>query len=157
MKIYSVIVLLLAAGFLAGCANSATKVSAPYLGILKQRGVDPGTYARISHGRILTYDDIYDLVKIGATGDRIVDYLKATRAPYMFSSKQINGLVTAGASPALITFLKTPPTKPNTDGFDNPTTQAFLKSPYWNDPYYMDAGPEQFRFPQSWNGIGASN
>lgn len=141
----------LAAALLAGCASQGTKVSAPYLAVLQKRGVDPGTYARISHGRILTYDDIGDLVKIGVPGDKIVDYLKATRAPYVFSMPQINRLKSAGADAVLVKFLETPPTKPNTSGFDNPTTQAFLNSPYWRDPYYMDAGPMEFEFPESWS------
>jgi hypothetical protein len=145
--------LLVAAALLAGCATPATKVSAPYLNTLQQKGVDPGTYARISHGRVLTYDDIYNLVSKGVPGDKIVDYLKATRAPYVFSRPQINRLSAAGAGPALVQFLLTPPTQPNTDGFDNPTTQAFLNSPYWRDPYYMDAGPAQFLFPESWNAV----
>jgi hypothetical protein len=145
--------LLAAAALLAGCATPATKVSAPYLTVLQQKGVDPGTYARISHGRVLTYDDISNLVAKGVPGDMIVDYLKATRAPYVFSRAQIDRLAAAGAGPALVQFLMTPPTRPNTEGFDNPTTQAFLNSPYWKDPYYMDAGPMQFTFPESWNAV----
>jgi hypothetical protein len=148
MKILAV---LLAAALLSGCASSATKVAAPYLAVLQQKGVDPGTYARISHGRILTYDDVYNLVSKGVPGDKIVDYLQATRAPYVFTPSQINRLATAGAGPALTSFLRNPPTKPNTDGFDNPTTQAFLNSPYWRDPYYMETGSAQFMFPQSWS------
>lgn len=146
----SIPILLLAAALLAGCATSATKVPAPYLAVLQKKGVDPGTYTRISHGRILTYDDINNLVRKGVPGEKIVDYLKATRAPYVFSMAQINRLESAGADAALVKFLETPPTKPNTSGFDNPTTQAFLNSPYWRDPYYMDTGVVQFDFPPSW-------
>jgi hypothetical protein len=146
--------LLAAAALLGGCATqNATRVSSPYLAVLQQKGVDPGTYARISHGRVLTYDDIYDLVSKGVPGDKIVDYLKATRAPYVFSRAQVNRLTAAGGGPVLSAFLLNPPTKPNTDGFDNPTTQAFLNSPYWRDPYYMDEGPTEFYFPESWGGV----
>lgn len=146
--------LLAAAALLSGCATqNATRVSSPYLAVLQQKGVDPGTYARISHGRVLTYDDIYDLVSKGVPGDKIVDYLKATRAPYVFSRAQVNRLTAAGGGPVLSAFLLNPPTKPNTDGFDNPTTQAFLNSPYWRDPYYMDEGPTEFYFPESWGGM----
>lgn len=145
------LITLLAAALVAGCATSGTKVSAPYLAVLQQKGVDPGTYARISHGRVLTYDDIYDLVSKNIQGDKIVDYLKATRAPYVFTTAQVNRLAAAGADPSLTAFLRNPPTKPNTEGFDNPTTQAFLNSPYWRDPYYMDASPMDFAFPESWN------
>jgi hypothetical protein len=145
--------LLLAAVLLTGCATQdSTRVSSPYLAVLQQKGVDPGTFARISHGRVLTYDDIYDLVSKGVPGDKIVDYLKATRAPYIFSRAEVNSLTAAGGGPVLSSFLLDPPTKPNTDGFDNPTTQAFLNSPYWRNPYYMDAGPMEFYFPQSWGG-----
>ena len=147
MKILSV---LLAAALTAGCASSGTKVSAPYLAVLQQKGVDPGTYARLSHGRLLTYDDIYELVSEGVPGDKIVDYLKATHAPYVFTPAQINRLASAGADAPLLSFLRNSPTKPNTDGFDNPTTQAFLNSPYWRDPYYMGGSPMDFEFPGSW-------
>ena len=96
-----ILLTLLAAALVAGCASSGTRVSAPYLAVLQQKGVDPGTYARISHGRILTYDDIYDLVSKGIPGDKIVDYLKATRAPYVFTRSQVNRLAAAGAGPGL--------------------------------------------------------
>ena len=142
---------LLVAALAAGCASSGTKVSAPYLAVLQQKGVDPGTYARLSHGRMLTYDDVYELVTEGVPGDKIVDYLKATRAPYVFTPAQINRLAAAGADASLLSFLRKPPTKPNTDGFDNPTTQAFLNSPYWRDPYYMGGSPMDFEFPNSWH------
>lgn len=144
------ILTILAAALVGGCSTPGTKVSAPYLAVLQQKGIDPGTYARLSHGRVLTYDDIYELVTEGVPGGKIVDYLKATRAPYVFSRAQINRLAAAGADQTLVQFLLSPPTKPNTDGFDNATTQAFLNSPYWRDPYYMDAGPTQFYFPPSW-------
>lgn len=140
----------------AGCATTAPKSAAPYLATLQQRGVDPGTYARISHGRVLTYADIQNLVQRGIPGDKITDYLKATRAPYVFTPAQINRLAAAGAGSTLITFLRNPPTKPALPpGFDNPTTQAFLNSPYWKDPYYMDPQPFAFEYPQSWSGPGA--
>jgi len=142
---------LLVAALTAGCASSGTKVSAPYLAVLQQKGVDPGTYARLSHGRMLTYDDVCELVTEGVPGDKIVDYLKATRAPYVFTPAQINRLASAGADASLLSFLRKPPTKPNTDGFDNPTTQAFLNSPYWRDPYYMGGTPMDFEFPNSWH------
>jgi hypothetical protein len=142
---------LLAAALLGGCASSGTKVSAPYLAVLRQQGVDPGTYARISHGRVLTYDDIAGLVGKGVPGDKIVDYLKATRAPYVFTPAQVNRLAAAGAGPDLTAFLRNPPTRPNTDGLDNPATQAFLNSPYWRDPYFMEPGPVPFVFPPTWN------
>lgn len=141
---------ILVAALVAGCTTTSTKVSAPYLTVLKQKGIDPGTYARLSHGRVLTYNDIYELVSEGVPGSKIVDYLKATRAPYVFSRAQVNRLAAAGADQSLVQFLLSPPTKPNTDGFDNATTQAFLNSPYWRDPYFMDAGPTQFYFPPSW-------
>lgn len=148
----TIVITAIAAVVLSGCAtaNKGTRGSSPYLAVLQQRGVDPGTYTRVSHGRVLTYDDIYELVKKGIPGDKITDYLKATRAPYVFSMTQINRLKAAGAGPVLVKFLETPPTKPVTQGFDNATTQAFLKSPYWSDPYYMDDSPFEFYFPQSW-------
>jgi hypothetical protein len=145
-----IILIMLGAGLVAGCATSGTQVSAPYLATLREKGIDPGTYARLSHGRVLTYDDIYELVTEGVPGTKIVDYLKATRAPYVFSRAQVNRLAAAGADQALVQFLLSPPSKPNTEGFDNATTQAFLNSPYWRDPYYMDAAPTQFYFPPSW-------
>lgn len=142
----------LAAALLAGCATGgSTKKTPAYMATLRQKGVDPGTYARIANGRVLTYDDVEDLVEHGVPGDKIADYMKATRAPYKFTGAQIASLANEGASPALINFLRSAPTKPGGQGFDNPTTQAYLNSPYWTDPYYQDNGPMEFEFPSTWN------
>ena len=92
---------------LCGCATlqKPQLESPPYLQALAQKGLDPGTYTRISKGRVLGYDDIMALVRAGVPGSMTVPYLKATKTPYDFSTRQINRLVTAGADDELVNYL----------------------------------------------------
>lgn len=140
---------------LAGCATPQPS-SPAYLRVLAQKGVNPGTYTRISHGRVLTYDDVVDLVKKGVPGEKIVGYLKATRAPYRFTQKQINGLINAGADATLVNYLGRGlgdymqdqgniPRPTPAPGVDAP----FI-DPYFGDPYYMGPAPFFFGYPDDW-------
>ena len=133
---------------LCGCATTyAPKMEQPgYLKVLKAKHVDAGTYARISHGRVLGYDDIRDLARAGVPGKMIVPYLKATRTPYSYSVKQINGLVDAGADDVLVNYLGKAKGIYMQDEGDIP------RHPYYTDPYYMGAAPFGFAWPNEWSG-----
>ena len=89
---------------LCGCATTRVpQLEQPgYMKVLAAKKVAPVTYARIAHGRVLGYDDIRNLAVKGIPGKMIVPYLKATKTPYDFSSRQINGLVDAGADSTLV-------------------------------------------------------
>ncbi len=151
VKILSLVAALAAAG-LTGCATNQPQVPVKYLTVLKTKQVDPGTYARIAHGRILRFDDVLDLTKKGIAGDKVVDYMKATRAPYVFTKSQVNQLRAAGADKALLDYLNNPPTQPVIPSNVQPTP-AWMNSPYFGDPYYMGPAPFMFSYPASWTSM----
>ena len=140
---------------LCGCTTFSRPEleSPPYLQVLAQKGVDAGTYTRISKGRVLGYDDIMALVRAGVPGSMIVPYLKATKTPYDFSTRQINSLVNAGADDELVNYLgkakgiylEDSGNVPATTGDGSPYSH-----PYWSDPYFMDPAPFAFDYPGVW-------
>ena len=139
---------------LCGCAtfSGPQLESPPYLQVLAQKGVDAGTYTRISKGRVLGYDDIMALVRAGVPGSMIVPYLKATKTPYDFTTRQINRLVNAGADDELVNYLGKAKGIYLEDSGDVPATTGggMHSHPYWADPYYMDPAPFAFDYPGVW-------
>lgn len=132
-----------------GCATfNNPQIETPgYLKVLAAKKIDAGTYARISHGRVLGYDDIKDLASKGVPGKMIVPYLQATKTPYDFSTKQINALVDAGADDALVNYLG------KAKGiYLQDEDNARLNHPYYKDPYYMGPAPFGFAYPDAWSG-----
>lgn len=98
--------LLAVAVCLIGCAAKERPVSPDLLAALRQREVGPGTCVRLSQGRVPTYEDIHHLVTHRVPGPLVVDYLRSTGAPFVFTRRQIDDLATAGASPELLAFLR---------------------------------------------------
>ena len=139
---------------LCGCAtfNQPQLESPPYLQVLAEKGVDAGTYTRISKGRVLGYDDIMALVRVGVPGSMIVPYLQATKTPYDFSTAQINRLVGAGGDDELINYLGKAKGIYLQDSGNVPasTGGGTYAHPYWSDPYYMDPAPFDFGYPDVW-------
>jgi hypothetical protein len=124
-----------------------------YLGVLKAKQVAPGTYARIAKGRVLGYGDIKELVVKDVPGGMIVAYLKATRVPYRFSAKAINGLVDAGADATLVNYLGKAAGIYLEDGGNAPSsTGGWRNHPYFNDMGYLGSAPFDFAFPEEWYG-----
>ena len=78
---------------LAACASPQPSGKPPVLDKLRAMGIDPSTYTKIANHRVLSYDDIYGLVKKGVPGPVIVTYLQSTHAPYQLTDAQ---LVAAG-------------------------------------------------------------
>ena len=145
--------LLLSLVSLGGCATlTKPKMESPaYLEVLAKDGVDPGTYARIAHGRVLGYGDIMDLVRSGIPGKMSVPYLQATKTPYDFSTSQINALVKAGADHVLVNYLGKAKGIYLQDGGNVPAAarggSGWADHPYFTDPYYMGMAPFGFGFP----------
>lgn len=115
-----------------------------------QRGVPSGTIKRISAGRVLDFDDILSLVQANVSDTGIVSYLKSTRAPYKFTTAQLQQLSDAGAGSDLVNYLGESvgyfeATKANQLGgskWDN--------NPYFNDPLFWGAAPFPYAFPGEW-------
>ncbi len=140
---------------LCGCASVGSKpqVESPgYLRVLKAKQVDPATYARIATGRVLGYGDIKNLVAKGIPGNMIVPYLKATRTPYHYSTKQINGLVAAGADDALVNYLGKAAGIYMEDSGNIPSSGSWRSHPYFADPDYTGPAPFGFDYPDAWDG-----
>jgi hypothetical protein len=118
-----------------------------YLKVLAAKKIDAGTYARITHGRVLGYSDIKELARKGVPGKMIVPYLQATKTPYDFSTKQINGLINVGADDVLVNYLGKAKGIYLQDEGNIPHNH-----PYFTDPYYMGAAPFGFGYPDAWAG-----
>ena len=141
------LLLLCCSFFLAACATTPPPLEQPgYLRVLKAKKIDPGTYARIAHGRVLGYDDLMALVREGVPGKMIVPYLRATKTPYDYSPAEINGLINAGADSALVNYLGKAKGIYLQDGSNVPT------HPYYTNPYYMGPAPFGFAYPDAWAG-----
>ena len=139
---------------LCGCATFSKPQleSPPYLEVLARKGLDAGTYTRISKGRVLGYGDVMALVRAGVPGSMIVPYLQATKTPYDFTTRQINGLVKAGADDVLVDYLGKAKGISLEDAGNIPasTGGGAFSHPYWSDPYYMDGAPFDFGYPDLW-------
>lgn len=148
--------LLLAAVSVALCACATVnqpQIGTPgYLKVLKAKKVDPVTYARIATGRVLGYGDIRNLAAKGIPGKMIVPYLKATRTPYDYSAKEINGLVAAGADDVLVNYLGKAAGIYMQDEGDVPSSGKWSSHPYFADPDYMGPAPFDFAYPDEWTG-----
>lgn len=148
------IFLALALAASTGCATWSRPAleRPPYLQALARQGVDEETLVHISGGRVLGYHDIVALVEAGVPGAMIVPYLKATRTPYDFSSRQISSLVTSGADDVLINFLGKAKGIYLEDAGNVPTTTGAADDlhPYWADPGFAGGAPFDFAFPDEW-------
>lgn len=145
---------------LSGCATTGTiPPPPPYVQTLEAKGVAPATLQRIKAARVLTFGDVLELVKKGVPGDKIVAYLKATRAPYAYSQNQVNTLVDAGADSTLVNYVGHAAGDLLIDSQNEPQQQQVLRDAkwqkeMWNDPYFTDDefwGPPPFGF--GWPGI----
>jgi hypothetical protein len=147
------ILALLIAVLLPACATTNTpQMEQPaYMKVLAAKKIDPATYARIAHGRVLGYDDIENLVEKGIPGKMIVPYLRATKTPYSFSSAQINELVDDGADSTLVNYLGKAKGIYLEDDSNIPSSTGGLH-PYWSDPGYAGAAPFGFAYPDAWAG-----
>jgi len=135
---------------LASCATTPFPANPPAsaLSQLLQRGVPTTTVKRIQHGRVLDLDDILALVKAGVSDQAAVAYLKSTRAPYKFTTAQLQQLSDAGADSTLVNYLG------QSIGYYEATKRNQLGGSKWdNDPYFTDPffwGPAPFDSVLTW-------
>lgn len=159
MKSLASVFVLCALFSLTGCATQSLKRPA-YLQELAALKVDPDTYARIYHGRVLRFEDVLELVRKGVPGSQIVAYLKQTHAPYQFNQTQINKLVNAGADSTLINFVGKSAgdylidyqdqAQQNRLRRDAKAEKEFFDHPYFTDPYYWGPAPFPWDWPVMW-------
>ena len=122
---------------------------------LRAMGVDQKTYAKIANHRVLSYDDIYELVKKRVPGPVVVTYLRSTRAPYRLTNRQLERLTDAGASADLVNYLGQ-----STGYFEaterDQTGQAgeWKNHPYYSDPFFTGPPPFGYEWPGEWDDPG---
>ena len=90
--------------WLSACA-STPQVNPAVATALSSRGVDQGTYTKVTQGSVLDYNDILNLLEKKVPTNIIISYLQSTRKAYDFSYSQLEGLKAAGATPQLLNYL----------------------------------------------------
>jgi hypothetical protein len=138
---------------LAACATTHRPSGPPtaMFAKLKAKGVGEATYNKIVNHRVLTYQDIQGLLKVGVPSPVILTYLKSTKAPYKFTNAQLMALGDAGASADLINYLG------KSTGFFEATERdqtggagKWKNDPYFIDPFFMGPPPFGFMWPAEW-------
>jgi hypothetical protein len=137
--------LALAVVLLSSCA-STQQVDPAVATALSSRGVDQGTYIKVTQGRVL---DISNLVSKNVPSSTIVSYLQSTRKAYNFSYAQLQGLKSEGASAQLLNYLT------ETQGFYGASTAQQTarltgeqKRAYYHSKYYQDQQPFAYNQPE---------
>jgi hypothetical protein len=145
---------------LAGCATQPAAQTPAYFATLRSMHVPPATLQRIQAGRVLSFSDVVALVQCGVPGDKIVPYLRSTRAPYNFTQPQIDKLLAEGADSTLVNYVGRSAGDFLIDA-QNAQQQAEIRrngkwekeawrDPYFNDPGYWGMAPFGFGFPGEW-------
>lgn len=152
----------LVVSWLSGCAGlqGGGSSKASYIASLEQAGVSPATVARIENERVLTFDEILEMVKKGVPGSQIVAYLKSTRANYSMGNRKIQRLVAAGADSTLVNYLGRSQgdfliDAQNAAAQNRLVQNAKWQQEMWNNPYFMDPEfdgdvPFEFGWPAIW-------
>ena len=142
LRLLSLATFSVSALLLAACATTGPQVDPAVATSLSSRGVDQSTYLKVTHGQVLDYTDILNLVTKGVPTNTIVDYLASTRKVYSFTYAQLQDLRSAGASSQLLNYLS------ETQGFygnNTPKQKARTakeqKDQYYNTPQYQDKQP----------------
>jgi hypothetical protein len=135
---------------LAACATTGSTNRPLALQKLASTGVDPAVVKKMENGRVLTYSDILILVKAQAPQQMMISYLKSTKAPYRFTTAQLEGLSDAGAGSDLVNYLG------KSVGYYQATQRSqtggskWDNHPYFTDPYYLGDAPFPYAFPDEW-------
>jgi hypothetical protein len=127
--------------WLSACA-STPQVNPAVAAALSSRGVDQGTYTKVTQGSVLDYNDILNLLEKKVPTNVMIGYLQSTRRAYNFSYSQLEGLKAAGATAQLLNYLT------ETQGFYGVTTPRQTtrltgeqKRAYFDSPGYQSQGP----------------
>ena len=156
MKLIPVILFSIALPILMSSCATSPQALAPS-GIaeqMAQRGVTASTQKRVQAGRVLDFDDILSLAKAGVSDKAIVAYLKSTKAPYRFTTAQLEQLTNAGAGSDLVNYLG------QSIGYYEASKRNQLggskwdSHPYFNDPFFWGAAPFDYGFPGEWSDPG---
>ncbi len=149
-RIFRLSLLAIPVFWLSACA-STPQVDPAVATALSSRGVEQGTYTKVTQGSVLDYSDILNLLEKDVPTNIIISYLQSTRKAYDFSYSQLQGLRAAGATPQLLNYLT------ETQGFygvNTPRQTARLtgeqKRAYYNSPGYQSQGPFSTPLVDEW-------
>ena len=156
MKLLPVIISCVAMTVLLNsCATSPQSLApAGIVPQMAQRGVPASTQKRVQAGRVLDFDDIMSLAKSGVSDKAIVAYLKSTKAPYTFTTAQLEQLSNAGVGSTLVNYLG------QSIGYYEASKRNQLggskwdSHPYFNDPFFWGDAPFDYGFPSEWSDEG---
>lgn len=142
---------------LSGCATQQSS-HPPVLAALQAKHVDSRTYAKIVNHRVLNYSDITGLLAKGVSSSVILSYIQSTHAPYTLTDKQLQHLVSLGASSDLVNYLG------KSVGFFEATERKqtggagkWKNHPYFADPYFMGPPPFDYAWPGEWGAFDWGN
>ena len=156
MKLLPVIICCVAMTVLLNSCATSPQSLAP-AGIAAQmakQGVPASTQKRVQAGRVLDFDDIMSLAKSGVSDKAIVAYLKSTKAPYKFTTAQLEQLSNAGVGSTLVNYLG------QSVGYYEASKRNQLggskwdSHPYFNDPFFWGDAPFDYGFPGEWGDEG---
>jgi len=134
-----------------GVTSCTTYESRPVvLNQVAEAGVSTPTVKRLEQGRVLSYDDILDLVRKGVPDEAIVSYLHSARAPYKFSNKELIALSDAGAGSKLVNYLGKSTGFYDATQRDQTGEHGLFSHPYFNDPNYWGPAPFDWGYPPAW-------
>lgn len=142
---------------LASCATTSQPPGPPtaMFAKLKAEGISDAAYQKIVNHRVLTYADIYGLLKKDIPSQVVLTYVRSTHAPYKLTDAQLEALVDEGADSELVNYLG------QSTGFFEATERnqtggagQWKKNPYFNDPYYLGVAPFGYMWPGEWYDAG---
>jgi len=156
MRFIPVILFSIALPFvMSSCATSQHALAPSGIAAqMAQHGVPASTQKRVQAGRVLDFDDIMCLAKAGVSDKAIVAYLKSTKAPYRFTTAQLEQLTNAGAGSTLVNYLG------QSIGYYEVSKRNQLggnkwdSHPYFSDPFFWGAAPFDYGFPGEWSDPG---
>jgi hypothetical protein len=156
MKTISVLLACIGLSLLLNSCSTTQPSSAPagIIAQMGQRGVPSTTQNRVQNGRVLDFDDIMSLVKAGVSDNAIVAYLKSTKAPYKFTTAQLEQLSDAGAGSDLVNYLGQSVGYYEASKRNQIGGSKWDSHPYFNDPFFWGAAPFDYGFPGEWSDPG---
>lgn len=152
MNVLRFLSLVTSAALFAACASNPPQSKTPLvLPKLQAMGISSATYSKIANHRVLTYDDIYGLLKKNVPSPVILTYIQSTKAPYTLTDAQLNQLNDAGASADLLNYLG------KSVGFFEATQRSqtggensWKNHPYFYQPGYLGPPPFMYGYPGEW-------
>ena len=140
---------------MSSCATSQQALAPSGIAAqMAQHVVPASTQKRVHAGRVLDFDDIMSLSKAGVSDKAIVAYLKSTKAPYKFTTAQLEQLTNVGAGSTLVNYIGQSIGYYEASKRNQIGGSKWDRHPYFNDPFFWGAAPFDYAFPGEWANPG---